>query len=222
MSVVAYVWCIAVANVWLGFYWGVRHRGHNAAAFTHSVLDVMDRLKETGTRGAVMASSRSDLPPGAAELPAVDDTAPIGQETSEDDAAERRTPPMESKIAPAAKPVWQEAPRSFDEELSRIERHIPMLRSAADRRTLQHLVDELARVIRRELSAWNQAWEELTQGSESPTPEQNQLEQAISQAETTLTNLGRLVNDEDVDVAVLELEKELIKLRRFQIVPCAK
>lgn len=223
MSVVAYVWCIAVANVWLGFYWGVRHRGHTAAAFTHSVLDAMDRLKETGSRGVMSAAPRrtsqevSQL--GRQDEPDADEAGQENVESNEPDSTVPTAPQADTSTARTAKPVWQEVAKSFDDELSRIERHVPMLRGGADRRTLQHVVDELTRVIRRELSAWNQAWEELTQVNESPTPEQNLLEQAISQAETTLTNLGRLARDEDVDTAVQDLEKELIKLRRFQITP---
>ncbi|MBX3412363.1 MAG: hypothetical protein KF708_06555 [Pirellulales bacterium] len=222
MSVIVYTCCIALANLGLGFYWGFRHRetlllaelalGEDIApppssdATCRSTVDI-DAGEEAPF--AETDSSRDELPAAPDEENAQANQAAIANGWL--DAPQRRTGA-----------AWQEVPKQFGEELTRIEQHLPMLRDGVDQRTLQRVIDELSRVIERELSAWNQAWEALSHSAAAPTAEQSMLEQAISQAESTLTNLHRLTTADHTTEAVVELEKEVIKLRRIPTLPAMK
>jgi hypothetical protein len=214
MSFVAYICLIAVLNAALGFMLGLRHRAAKASELDGAPLDEVALYHEPDLPEE-SSSLTSDLADNEPLDEAADSASPaVKQETAET----LQTTEVASGPESAAGSSWRVPPKQMDQELERIERNLPMLRGCTDARALQRAVDELTRVTQRQLSTWRGVREELTKSGVIFSNEQQLLDQAIAQAESTLANLAQLTAADDLSATVTELEKELVLIRRIQAV----
>jgi len=230
---------IATANFVCGFVcavllgkmqidWSIIRFGARASASQHDLAESnssrQDQLAPKVTHAAELhpddgmadveestehqSSDHSEGSPVAA--PTINDDESAAQGVS--DISSEVDPNANESVHTRPAPPSESRP-TFDNELRSVEERLQYLRSHPDRNLAQCAAEQLSTALSNQVSDWTKEWEQASSLNEN---EQRiaQLEQCITQAESTNTNVSQIDWDDDFDTLLSKIETELGRLER--------